>query len=704
MTVQIQNIQITNLGPLDSLQETLGQVNLIYGRNETGKTYLVEFLLRSLFQHAKQWDLRDLTGRGSLQVQGLGPEPVLFAPERGPKIEDFWEEHDQGLPLNLARFLVVKGGELALAAESQGGVGRDVLKGALTSQALLDGIWNSIGATVREAKLEGSQIIGAKRSPLTTQADLDQEIQDLENLLAEIDDSYSRGPAWEIERKIEGVREELGLQQKAKFHLAYQANSLLINLEKQRESLSKKGLQELRDSLRDLETLERDIKTLQSKKKDAEARSQGYVWLESAQQIWEEKGLDQKGSPPAWLGIAGLSGIGLGLILFVLEQFIPVPEYLWLGGGLALAGLGLSLTYGILQRRWLKTLDDSQERKTIREEFQAKFQTELGGLADLKAQQARLAEFHNAAQATQGLLAEKANQRERDRLKLENLLVTLTGEKIPARKWSNKSAELQQRSQALDEEIVEAKLNLTKLAVPEEDHLAEPPPVDYDPELIIKLEKQLEEYQASLEDYRSDLDSLKGQAAGRLGVEVTRPWREVLYGLQELLRHKEAQFRELTAQIVAQIGLTEVLTRLREEEDQKINQAINTAAVSQLLFQITGKYHKLELVNDQLQVWEEHRSYPLAELSTGAREQVQLALRLGIASQLCGGDPLFLILDDAFQHSDWQRREALVSSTLGLAQAGWQILYLTMDDHIRDLFQKQVKPVLKSGYKMIDLN
>ena len=73
-------------------------------------------------------------------------------------------------------------------------------------------------------------------------------------------------------------------------------------------------------------------------------------------------------------------------------------------------------------------------------------------------------------------------------------------------------------------------------------------------------------------------------------------------------------------------------------------------------------------------------------LSTGAREQVFLGARLGFARIALDNEPSFLVLDDAFQHSDWERREQLVQQAVGLVEAGWQVLYFTMDDHIRDLF------------------
>jgi hypothetical protein len=52
-----------------------------------------------------------------------------------------------------------------------------------------------------------------------------------------------------------------------------------------------------------------------------------------------------------------------------------------------------------------------------------------------------------------------------------------------------------------------------------------------------------------------------------------------------------------------------------------------------------------------------------------------------------GNQSLFLVLGDAFQHADWNSRERLLDEVIRLGVKGWQILYLTMDDQIRDLFQ-----------------
>ena len=61
------------------------------------------------------------------------------------------------------------------------------------------------------------------------------------------------------------------------------------------------------------------------------------------------------------------------------------------------------------------------------------------------------------------------------------------------------------------------------------------------------------------------------------------------------------------------------------------------------------------------------------------------------------------ILDDAFQHSDWERRKILIKQLSDIAKTGWQIIYLTMDDHIKKLFDNEGKEFEKDQYKCFDL-
>jgi uncharacterized protein YhaN len=704
MTIFIKNLQVKNLGPIESFQETLGQANLFFGLNETGKTYLVEFLLHSLFRQSKNWSLRSSSGKGSVEVHGLANEPITFSPEKKRKIEHYWDEDGKGLPLNMARLLVVKGGELALSAGSPGGVDRDTLKSALTSQALLDQIWESIPSTIRNAEVKKGQILGNKRGMIKTHDELLEEIHELERLLEEIEGQYSLGPTREIEKEIEITRDKLANQHQAKCHLAYQTWQQLEELNQQRDLLKTHDIQGLRDSIRDLNAIDKDLSTLEVKLGKDKKQSKHYAWLVTALEIWEGKGLDRKKRPPNYLGIAGLTGMGIGVALLILENFITMPELVWVGSGIAGISLALSLYFGTLLLKWSSQIDESAERKSIQDEYERKFNTPLHGLADLKTRKIDLQEIHISAQTTQSILDEKHNERKLRGQSIKNSFLTLTGISVPEKEWQDKLADLAKESEEIDTNILENKLQLSRLNIPEDAYSQEPAGIDYDPQIVQILTKDLQELESKLASLQADLDTLKARACERTGDEITKPWKEVLFNLQSLLEGRITEHKMVTAGLIAKIGLTEVLTKLREDEDQKIIQAINTESVSSILYQATGRYQKLDLVEDQLIVHDAFSSYALSDLSTGAREQVQLALRLGIASQICGGDPLFLILDDAFQHSDWQRREALVKSTLSLARSGWQILYLSMDDHIRDLFLKIIKPALKKDFKLFQLS
>ena len=69
----------------------------------------------------------------------------------------------------------------------------------------------------------------------------------------------------------------------------------------------------------------------------------------------------------------------------------------------------------------------------------------------------------------------------------------------------------------------------------------------------------------------------------------------------------------------------------------------------------------------------EVRSEPLTDLSGGTREQVGVAVRLGLAELLAGGERLPLVLDDALTNTDFRRIEQL-HQILFAAAADLQIL------------------------------
>lgn len=70
------------------------------------------------------------------------------------------------------------------------------------------------------------------------------------------------------------------------------------------------------------------------------------------------------------------------------------------------------------------------------------------------------------------------------------------------------------------------------------------------------------------------------------------------------------------------------------------------------------------------------------QLSQGAKTQLYLAARVGLANQLLTTDPGFFLMDDAFLPADGTRLREGFQVLKELAEDGWQILYFTAKDEV----------------------
>ena len=702
MGLKINSIQIQKLGPLSSVQLDLGMINCIYGLNESGKTYLTEFMLHSIFRHAKTWNLRDINPEGSIHIDGLGGQSTAFSPSSPKKIEDYWAENNRGLPLNMARLLVVKGGELDFT-ESPGGVDRNVLKNALTSQELLDQIRDSIQPTVRNSQLINQTISGKNQGQINDLNNLKNNLRDIENLLGLIEKKYSRGPVKQIEDQLDLIQLQLEQQLRAKRHKAFLLSKKQNDLRKQREKISDDSYLSLRDRVRDHKKLKADLKNLSLKIKSSRTDIETYHWLKSAVNIWEEYELENKKVPQKVLMVIGGVLLTAGLLVTVLQNIYAWSYLFWTGIGIAAFG-GLIIAYfGFQLLAGLKNPTDAGERDAIRTTYNEKFGQPLIGLTGLRAEQNNLQENYLKAKSYQEEYSKLEVRLTSEQEQIKASFLNLIGETIQEKDWESCLKTIKKQSTALDTEISDLAIQIAKLNLEEDKYLNDPQDIEYDPLIQADIENHLAGLSGELASLQSDLDTLKVRATEWTKDDISIPWIEVLHNLRSIQSDIKQSHIELTAEIVAKIGLSEILSRIEEEEDQKILENINSNEVTNLLNKMTGKYQSLNLIDDQVYVRDPYQEYPLRDLSTGAKEQVQLALRLGIASNVSGGEPLFVILDDAFQHTDWERRDSLVDEMVNLATQGWQVIYLTMDDHIRDLFIKKGREKLKNKFAFFDL-
>jgi uncharacterized protein YhaN len=187
------------------------------------------------------------------------------------------------------------------------------------------------------------------------------------------------------------------------------------------------------------------------------------------------------------------------------------------------------------------------------------------------------------------------------------------------------------------------------------------------------------------------LHDLKQRISNETGDPFSISWPELICNLKTKREEVFKRYRDLTAEILGKIAVVKVAESIRKDENAKIEAGLNAPAVRDMLKSMTGRYDRLSLDGEALKVGDAYQEFDFKDLSTGAREQVLLALRIGFASMLSKRGRLFLMLDDAFQYSDWERRQGLVEAAAGMARQGWQVFYFTMDDHLRGLFDAKGK-------------
>ncbi|MBC7364746.1 MAG: hypothetical protein H5U07_09470 [Candidatus Aminicenantes bacterium] len=281
-------------------------------------------------------------------------------------------------------------------------------------------------------------------------------------------------------------------------------------------------------------------------------------------------------------------------------------------------------------------------------------------------------------------------------------------EKIEPERWEDKLNQVECQRKQLENKINSKMGELKGLGVSEADYLEVDPGENYQPERLRQVEREIEEVSKKISEKDSRLRELKTKVAVQTGSDPLAPWETLLEALFSQIENTRENLKKAEAILISRILLADVIKNLDREETEKVEEILQSPEVGELLLRLTSRYKEIypkkeESGNEILFVSDGVNEFPLADLSTGAREQVLLALRIAFIKKLLKNQSCFLILDDAFQHTDYERRPLVVDTLVELAKDSWQVFYLTMDDHIRDLFQSRASS-LGSGYHFIELN
>lgn len=258
---------------------------------------------------------------------------------------------------------------------------------------------------------------------------------------------------------------------------------------------------------------------------------------------------------------------------------------------------------------------------------------------------------------------------------------------IPENEWKDKLDDLINTTTKIKNDINTIAGELNGLGIDPENFIREDPGIKFDPTHLLNLENLVNDKSNQLKELEKENLDYKGEIANITGLSTKDDWNTLIDQLYAKQNEILNQLKHQESFIIAGILVHQTISELLRAEDEHIQNSINSPNFSDLLFKITGKYKNLTIDDDgKILISSDTAEYRLQDLSTGTKEQVLFALRVTLAEKILD-DKAFFILDDAFQHSDYDRRQKLIDQVFSLADRGWQIIYLTMDEHIQNLFR-----------------
>ena len=710
MGIAIKKISVKDLGPIDNFSASFGIFNLIYSKNERGKTFLTEFIIRSLFKNIKRWSYLRGGGKGKITVAGLEKQPVDFSPQTKIKLEDYWETSDRGLSLSMAKLLVVRGGEAGI--EGDGGISKFLIKEVLSGINILDKIDDdsNIPKTVKNAEISDNKIIIKSIGRGKEYADAIDELNSIEELFEDIEKEYTMGVLKALKLEEKTLQDRLEQLNKAKRHLAYQLSEKIKKLESQLDNIPDEELAKIENEISIFRNRQELYSQLEKEYKDAFEKSRDYKWLESALSQYKDLISKKVKKPGKFLlflsGISAAAGIATSVLLFFFYASISsflIPVHIGIICFCFLVTLISSLVYVKKLNVFSAQAAQSEELNKISEEFKKRTGEELTEIALLESKLNEQREANSASAVLEGqinlLKMELKEKYSSIRQKIENFYGGATENK----EWEELVAELKQNNKNIKSQIDTEKERLYKLGLSEEDYLPEDPGTIYSQQEYEKTLSDLEAIRKEIETRENMIQSLKYRICEKTRDDPSISWEDLIENLQKKRQEVLDNLKEISSDIIAGKIVHKIVSELHSEEDQKIKEGLQSEEVINPLKDITRRYTGLHLEGDNLIISDPYDNFDIKDLSTGAREQVMLALRIGFTQKLLKEDSLFLILDDAFQHSDWEKREILINKLGEIAKKGWQIIYLTMDDHIKELFDKTGKEFGADEYRSYEL-
>ncbi|MBN1298791.1 MAG: hypothetical protein JW997_03795, partial [Actinobacteria bacterium] len=513
---------------------------------------------------------------------------------------------------------------------------------------------------------------------------------------SEIDKKYATGIIDSFKSEAKMLKSLKDGLYRAKCYQAYIISEQIKKLAKDIEDKGEDNLNDLYSDVTIYENKKIEYKNKKSQRSDLKEKCRDYEWLKKVPPVYERLSIGFVKRPKAVFAIIA----GLFLIAAAIFSIFNI-----VAGAISAIAAAAALLYFYINRliKSLRAADPTEEFNKLKASFKERTGRQLSDIAVLNAEIESQQSFYEKLKFLEAQISEQKKELSSLEIKIHKKFFEITGCTIPESEWLGSYSSLRNEIRDLKDEIESLHKKQLGLAVTESEYLEEDPGIKFSYEKFAEATERLEVVKLEISERNSQLSALKQVVCNETADDITIEWEQLIENLKDKKNEKQQSLLEIKSRIIAGIIVHGEISIFRQEEDIKIEEGLKSEEVLNPLKEITRKYSRLSLDGDSLIASDDYRDYPIKDLSTGAREQIMLALRLGFASRILKQDRLFLILDDALQHTDWAKREVLVKKLADIAHGGWQVIYFSMDDHIKELFEMEGKSFKKGEFVFIEL-
>lgn len=652
--MRINQVYIRQYGPLQRDLELSDEINVIRGPNESGKSLLVEGLLKQLNEGSVPNSVIDGSPEGFVEVSdGVDSEAL----GDGTSLQDFCaERYSQEIrPEDLRNVFVIRSADLDF---HEGDNFYTHITDKLTGRRVED-IDEIRDALVEEGRLKPKELEVSNKDDFH---DAEDQLSAAESLRTEIsayvaaageqDLAAAESEYFSAQRRVEQLEERIGELEEAKQKEEMEERIAEIEEDKETIKGNLEGLAGLPDEedLREIDERLEALSEQEGRQDELQERKESTVSLAK----WS---------------------LGAGVAAFGILVAVGFPSVGAVSTLLFLAGAGYF---------WYRANGLSDEIAELRV-------TEENILSDARA--AGLS--FETRDEIRGEISDI--QRDREELAGEN-----QGKQAVLKRELDFDAEtmeetVQQADAALDElrdeidDSIEIAFDQQELNEAKEEYEAVAQKRD-------GLDQDLADHNRQLQGFRQRAYELDfGIFVGeRFDLEV-----ENLAALEALEDRLDEFVQAIEQDAAASRVAIEIFADIQDEEQEETAELFEAGSRATEIFEdITGgRYDTVTYDNEENQlkvVKSTGEVFVPGQLSDGTRDQLYLSIRVALGEEILEGGAGFFIMDDAFLTADPHRLEKQADVVETLADEGWQIIYLSSkEDAITELSDRTENDVIE---------